>query len=321
MAFLNKETVKRRKQFGRTEMFPPEGVRVGDRLREVGDVTSLASSMSVVGLENPIAVRMVKEGDSGYFQLVAGARRLAAAKSLGWDAIECHVYVNMTDDEAEALEIVENLERQDLTAAERKKWVKALAAAYGRMDAAVSGQDDPKLSSRGRKGEGRPKGVGAKVAEATGMSKRQINRILAEDKKPAKDDTPPTLPGHTSSKSRPPANEVEAAGLVTEGNTEEGHEEGTEAPNVTRFGEAKRKLEEAKRGSPLIARADHRDALFTAMMDACDKGGVPLSTKVGKTCAEAALRYFETVMRTPATEPDLADMESVADGKSTQTVG
>lgn len=119
--------------------------------------------------------------DGGYFQLVAGARRLEAAKSLGWETIECHVYVNMSDDEAEALEIVENLERKDLTAAERKKWVKALAAAFERMDDAAKPRQDVAVSAKGGRGK---KGVASKVAEATGLTSRRVNQILAEDKKP-----------------------------------------------------------------------------------------------------------------------------------------
>lgn len=150
----------------------------------------------------------------------------------------------MSDDEAEALEIVENLERKDLTAAERKKWVKALAAAYERMD--KTGHNVPFSGDvgKGKAGPGRgKKSVGSKVAEATGMSKRQVNRILAEDKKPAA----PSIPGHTSSKDVAAKREAtrvaslskSRAEVATEGNTEDGHsEEGTEAANVTRFGEA-----------------------------------------------------------------------------------
>ena len=42
--------------------------------------------------------------------------------------------------------------------------------------------DAPKLSKRGRAGEGRPRGFAAETATATGLSKSQINRLIAEPK-------------------------------------------------------------------------------------------------------------------------------------------
>jgi len=227
MDFLSKETVQRRKKRGRTEALSLDSIRVDARLREVGDVSALADSLDKVGLESPISVRTVREGEGGYYQVVAGAPRLAAAKALGWAQIECQVHVNMSDDEALALEIVENLHRLDLTAAERRAQVKMLAKTFERMED-QSGHNVP-IESKRADGKGhRPKGVASKVAEATGLTQRHVNRLLAEDKpKPAKspeevaakreaarvaslskgrgkpqalDEEPAALPGHTSSK-------------------------------------------------------------------------------------------------------------------------
>ena len=175
--------------------------------------------------------------------------------------IECHVHVGMTDDEAKVLEITENLEREDLTSAERRKWAKELLVINTRIEASFA-TNDAKLSKRGRKGEGRPEAAASKVAKATGLSKRTVQRLQKDmqeagelpatsDRDPAtiaaereakragslnKSRAEPTIPGHTSSKDQKPYSVTD--GLLTE--------EGTEAPNVAKFHEAKKKRQAAK---------------------------------------------------------------------------
>jgi len=73
-------------------------------------IATLAKNMDENGLQNPPTVRTKENGD---FELVSGARRVAAAKLLGWTSIDCFVRV-LTDDEALALCISENLQREDL---------------------------------------------------------------------------------------------------------------------------------------------------------------------------------------------------------------
>jgi ParB family chromosome partitioning protein len=58
---------------------PVEKIRVGPRhRRDLGDLDGLAASIEDIGLLNPITV-----DDTGL--LLAGARRLAACKLLGWE--------------------------------------------------------------------------------------------------------------------------------------------------------------------------------------------------------------------------------------------
>jgi ParB-like chromosome segregation protein Spo0J len=61
--------------------------------------------------------------------LVAGAHRLAAAKQLGWDNIECFILRDELDDQSRLWEIAENLHRAELTALEKSEltdeWVKS----------------------------------------------------------------------------------------------------------------------------------------------------------------------------------------------------
>src|SRR5689334_4079975 len=63
-------------------------IAIGERARlDLGDIESLASEIRELGLLQPI---MVERSASGY-QLVFGARRLAAVKSLGWERISAFV--------------------------------------------------------------------------------------------------------------------------------------------------------------------------------------------------------------------------------------
>lgn len=73
----------------------------------------LAASMAENGLLQPIVVRPV--GDS--FELVTGERRWRASRQLGWDTIPAIVR-ELSDEEAASLAMIENLQREDLSAVE-----------------------------------------------------------------------------------------------------------------------------------------------------------------------------------------------------------
>lgn len=66
-------------------------IDVGERLRPVDPdyVALLAASLAERGLDTPIVVSA--GGPDGNHQLIAGAHRLAAARSLGWAEIEALV--------------------------------------------------------------------------------------------------------------------------------------------------------------------------------------------------------------------------------------
>jgi ParB family chromosome partitioning protein len=80
---------------------------------QLGDINSLASSMQDYGLQQPISVRAV--GDR--FALTSGLRRLAAARLLQWSTITAFVRTVNADD-AYLLDLIENLQREDLSPAE-----------------------------------------------------------------------------------------------------------------------------------------------------------------------------------------------------------
>ena len=87
-------------------------IRVRKRVRaDEGDISSLMTSLKKFGQLNPIIV------DTRY-ELIAGARRLEAAKRLGWSTIKAIVVENPTDAEKLEIELVENVQRKDLTSGE-----------------------------------------------------------------------------------------------------------------------------------------------------------------------------------------------------------
>lgn len=81
--------------------------------RFLGDIAALAESMQDYGLQQPISVR----ADGERFVLTSGLRRLHAARVLGWPTILAFVRT-VSADEAYLLDMIENLQREDLSAEE-----------------------------------------------------------------------------------------------------------------------------------------------------------------------------------------------------------
>jgi len=113
------------------------------RLRLQG-LDELAESIRTYGLLQPIVVRRTGRR----FELVAGHRRLEAARQLGWEAIDAVVHV-ASEDEAYLLTLIENLQREDLSPREeadalaalvrQRSWsTRQVAAAIHRSQAFVS---------------------------------------------------------------------------------------------------------------------------------------------------------------------------------------
>ena len=93
---------------------PIESIKVKKRIRqEMGDISSLAESMKHFGQISPIVISSDKV-------LIAGGRRLEAARSLGWSNINA-VIAEITD-ELTMLEYEreENIQRIDFTMTEEE---------------------------------------------------------------------------------------------------------------------------------------------------------------------------------------------------------
>ena len=86
----------------------------------------LSQSIGEHGILQPLSVRRV--GLS--YQLIAGERRLRAARMAGLTEIPC-IIMNMDDKESEMAALVENLQRQDLDFIEEARGISLLMERYG----------------------------------------------------------------------------------------------------------------------------------------------------------------------------------------------
>ena len=87
----------------------------------------LAESIAQFGLIQPIVVRKLP---SGYYQIIAGERRLRASRMAGLSEVPVRV-IEADDVRTAQLALVENLQREDLNPIEEAKGYKALIEIYG----------------------------------------------------------------------------------------------------------------------------------------------------------------------------------------------
>ncbi len=84
-------------------------IKVKRRIRkDLGDLESLKDSLRRYGLLNPITL-------NGKYELVAGERRLEAAKQIGWTSINANIIENLSAVSQVELEIEENNQRKEFT--------------------------------------------------------------------------------------------------------------------------------------------------------------------------------------------------------------
>jgi ParB family chromosome partitioning protein len=93
---------------------------------EIGDIEELMASIKEKGILQPIIVR--KKDDR--YEIIAGERRCFAAKSVGLKDVPC-IEMNVSDNEAMELALIENLQRKDLDVFEEADGLNALAEMYG----------------------------------------------------------------------------------------------------------------------------------------------------------------------------------------------
>jgi ParB family chromosome partitioning protein len=103
----------------------------------------LADSIAASGLLQPIVVRS-KPGGGGRYELIAGERRWRAVQTLGWQTVP--VVVKEVDDQALlTLALIENLQRDDLSAIDEALGYERLIREFGLGQAEVA-----RLVGRGR---------------------------------------------------------------------------------------------------------------------------------------------------------------------------
>jgi ParB family chromosome partitioning protein len=107
-------------------LLPVEEVRVRSDPRRANEdraaLSELMISIAQVGLIEPVVVRERRE--NGY-ELIAGARRLAACRLLGHREIPC-IVVQAGDEKSALLSLAENLHRKDLHYLDEAERLKAL---------------------------------------------------------------------------------------------------------------------------------------------------------------------------------------------------
>ena len=171
-------------------------IQVKERCRQqLGDVSSLASSIASVGLLHfPIV--------TAEYRLVAGERRIEAVRSLEWESVPCHVVSNL----AEAAQLLtaerdENLERLPLTPeeatrlADRFMKLEEAAAKQRRREAGARGDEGGRgkkketLTGSSRKGSGSKEQGNAKsrAARAAGMDRKTYEKAKAVREAAAQD--------------------------------------------------------------------------------------------------------------------------------------
>lgn len=85
-------------------------------------IEELARTIHTHGMIQPIVVRKI---DEKKYELIAGERRLRAAKHLGWDTISA-IIRNLNDTETASIALIENIQREELSVIEEARAYKKL---------------------------------------------------------------------------------------------------------------------------------------------------------------------------------------------------
>lgn len=102
--------------------------------RDFDDLEGLAQSIEENGILQPLTVRK----ENGEIELVAGERRLRAARMIGMPTVPC-IVVEMTGRNSAAMALIENIQRRDLSVFDEAEAIAKLIDFYGmtQEDAAI----------------------------------------------------------------------------------------------------------------------------------------------------------------------------------------
>jgi ParB family transcriptional regulator, chromosome partitioning protein len=92
---------------------------------ELGNIEELMESIKSKGILEPILVR----SKQGRFEIIAGERRFVASKNLGLKEIPC-IEMDVEDNEAMEIALIENLQRKDLDIFEEADGLQAMVDMY-----------------------------------------------------------------------------------------------------------------------------------------------------------------------------------------------
>lgn len=91
-------------------------------------IEELAKTIHIHGVIQPIVVRTT--GDDGHYEIIAGERRFRAMSSLGWEEVPAIVR-ELSDKETASIALIENLQREELTAIEEANAYQNLLGIHG----------------------------------------------------------------------------------------------------------------------------------------------------------------------------------------------
>lgn len=232
-----------------------------DQPRKIFDedaLAELADSIAKHGVIQPLLVRPMPDGS---YQLVAGERRWRASRMAGLTEVPV-VIKELSDDEAMALALIENLQREDLNAIEEAQGIKAL------MDTLSLTQDE----AAERVGKSRPA-----VANALRLLKLPDSVIaLVSDGK--------LSPGHARALLgfNDEQDIIETADLIIE--------KGLTVRDVEKL--VKKRNKEPKAEKPAARRASYYDEVELALTDFLGRK-VKVGTKPGKESGVLEIDFFD----------------------------
>lgn len=232
-----------------------------DQPRKIFDedaLAELADSIAKHGVIQPLLVRPMPDGS---YQLVAGERRWRASRMAGLTEVPV-VIKELSDDEAMALALIENLQREDLNAIEEAQGIKAL------MDTLSLTQDE----AAERVGKSRPA-----VANALRLLKLPDSVIaLVSDGK--------LSPGHARALLgfKDEQDIIETADLIIE--------KGLTVRDVEKLVKKRNKEPEAEK--PAARRASYYDEVELALTDFLGRK-VKVGTKPGKESGVLEIDFFD----------------------------
>ena len=93
----------------------------------------LAQSIKDYGIIQPLSIRLISQTDGSsppVYELIAGERRLRAAKLLFWETVPC-VIINADKQVSAEIAIIENLQREDLNFFEQAAAIEKLIEIFG----------------------------------------------------------------------------------------------------------------------------------------------------------------------------------------------
>ena len=232
-----------------------------DQPRKIFDedaLAELADSIAKHGVIQPLLVRPMPDGS---YQIVAGERRWRASRMAGLTEVPV-VIKELSDDEAMALALIENLQREDLNAIEEAQGIKAL------MDTLSLTQDE----AAERVGKSRPA-----VANALRLLKLPDSVIaFVSDGK--------LSPGHARALLgfKDEQDIIETADLIIE--------KGLTVRDVEKL--VKKRNKEPKAEKPAARRASYYDEVELALTDFLGRK-VKVGTKPGKESGVLEIDFFD----------------------------